>query len=601
MRRLTLAGFAVVALAAPAPAAGAGLYRDGPVGRSLLGGRWLFRLDPGDAGLRKGYARHGSARGWAATTVPDAWNAHDDSDASMRGTIGWYRKDFRLPSSAAGVTWLVRFESVNYRAHVWLNGHDIGRHEGAFLPFELRLRRVLRSGTNRLVVRIDNRRRVGDLPPSGETSLGVPSGGWWNSGGILREVYLRPVRGLDLQQVTVLPSTTRALVRARMHNYARKARRVVVTGRFGAQAFHAAPVVVPAGGERAIATRINVRKPRLWSPASPYLYPVSVRASAARWSLHTGLRSIEVSGGRLYLNGTATSFRGVGYHEDTPERGMAVTNGDRAWLVREAQALGATMMRTHYPPGAYLEELADRTGMLLWSEIPVYQMQPRVLKEAAVRARAVAMLRRDVEVNGSHPSIVTWSIGNELGAQVGPGQGAYIRAAARAAHGLDPTRPVALATNGYAAALCQTRYGPLDVLGLNEYYGWYPGPDGLMFDRFALSDFLDKARACYPRQALVVTEFGAEANRDGPVEEKGTYAFQQAFVDFHLQTFATKPWLSGALYWALNEFRVRPGWEGGNPRPTPPLHQKGLVTSSRQRKPAWENVHRAYAADGLVP
>ena len=75
----------------------------------------------------------------------------------------------------------------------------------------------------------------------------------------------------------------------------------------------------------------------------------------------------------------------------------------------------------------------------------------------------------------------------------------------------------------------------------------------------------------------MITEFGAEANRDGPVEEKGTWAFQQDFVNFHLGVYAQKPWLSGALYWALNEFRVRPGWEGGNPRPSPPLHQKGLL------------------------
>ena len=98
----------------------------------------------------------------------------------------------------------------------------------------------------------------------------------------------------------------------------------------------------------------------------------------------------------------------------------------------------------------------------------------------------------------------------------------------------------------------------------------------------------------------MVTEFGAEANRDGPVEEKGTWSFQQDFVNFHLGVFATKPWLSGALYWALNEFRVRPGWAGGNPRPSPPVHQKGLVTyDDHVRKPAWEDVHRWYT--GQVP
>ena len=99
-----------------------------------------------------------------------------------------------------------------------------------------------------------------------------------------------------------------------------------------------------------------------------------------------------------------------------------------------------------------------------------------------------------------------------------------------------------------------------------------------------------------------MTEFGAEANREGPVEEKGTWAFQQDFVNYHLGVFATKSWLSGAVYWALNEFRVKPDWEGGNPRPQPPVHQKGLLTyDGMARKPAWADVHRWFAGTNQYP
>ena len=94
-----------------------------------------------------------------------------------------------------------------------------------------------------------------------------------------------------------------------------------------------------------------------------------------------------------------------------------------------------------------------------------------------------------------------------------------------------------------------------------------------------------------------MTEFGAEANREGPVEEKGTYAYQREYVNFNLATFATKPWLSGALYWALNEFRVRPGWDGGNPRPNPPIHQKGLTAyGTFARKPAFADAQASFRA-----
>ena len=134
------------------------------------------------------------------------------------------------------------------------------------------------------------------------------------------------------------------------------------------------------------------------------------------------------------------------------------------------------------------------------------------------------------------------------------------------------------------------------MLGLNDYFGWYPGPSGQIFDRTKLSGYLDAARACYPDKALMITEFGAEANRDGSVEDKGTYAFQRDFVNYHLGVFNTKPWLSGALYWALNEFRVRPQWDGGNPFSSPPIHQKALLTYDGARKPAWADVQRLFRA-----
>jgi beta-glucuronidase len=84
----------------------------------------------------------------------------------------------------------------------------------------------------------------------------------------------------------------------------------------------------------------------------------------------------------------------------------------------------------------------------------------------------------------------------------------------------------------------------------------------------------------------MITEFGFEANRDGPVEEHGTYAFQSDAVRYHLGVFASKPWLSGAIYWDLQDFAVAPGWTGGNPRPDPPFLHKGLFDLQGHAKPA---------------
>jgi beta-glucuronidase len=313
-----------------------------------------------------------------------------------------------------------------------------------------------------------------------------------------------------------------------------------------------------------------------------------------RYTLRTGIRSIKVVGGRLFLNGRPLNFRGVALLEDNKQKGFAIDNKDRDQEIAWVREIGATMIRSHYPLHPYTQERADALGIMQWSEVPVYSVKAKYLKQKLVRQLAARELESNIEANGNHPSVIVWSIGNELSARPGPVQGDYIARAAKAAKALDPTRPVGYAVAGYPTVGCQPRYGPLDVIGVNDYFGWYPGPGGQIADRSLLSEYLDQVRACYPNKAIVVSEFGAEANRVGPVEEKGTYAFQQDFVNFHLGVYAQKPWLSGAIYFALQEFRVRPNWDGNNPRPNPPIHEKGLVTCDGIRKPAFSDVQRIY-------
>ena len=289
------------------------------------------------------------------------------------------------------------------------------------------------------------------------------------------------------------------------------------------------------------------------------------------YQLRTGIRTVRVAGdGRLLLNGKRVHLRGVGVHEESQAQGFAVDNAFRSRLVSEVKAVGATLMRTHYPLHPYTQELADKEGVLIWSEVPVYTLSTPNLSKRGVIERAAKEVEKNIVANQTHPSVLLWSIANELSSRPRSAQTAYIKNAVRLAKSLDPSRPVGLAVAGYPTVACQPAYRPLDVIGINDYFGWYPGPGGGIFDRNKLSPYLDTVRKCYPKQALMVTEFGAEANRDGPPEEKGSYAYQQEFVNYHLGVYNSKDWLSGAVYWALNEFKVRPGWDGGNPRPTPP-------------------------------
>jgi beta-glucuronidase len=593
---------------APTPQA-VGQASSGPSERYDLGGSWLFRFDRG-AGLGRGFQSSTSTAGWATVTVPNAWNATDQSSASMTGTVAWYRKDFELPAAGPESTWLVRFESVNNRVRAWLNGAPIGSHAGAYLPFELALPRSLLKahGVNHLVLRVDSHRAATDLPKVGL---------WWNYGGILRTAYLQRVDRVGFTSVQVLPRLpcpacdATIEYRVMLHNYSSVAQNVSLATNYGGVPADLGTASIAAGATHTFIGHATLSKPQLWSPASPHLYDVALDEAVAQqaggagewvpaghYFLRSGVRSIEVSPeGALLLNGRRLNFRGVGLVEDSKQLGAALNDATERRLVAQAKDLGATAIRSQYPLDQHLEELADENGLMLWSEIPVDKIPPRYLAISSVRDDAIAKLRENILTNSSHPSIVVWSIANELAPVPDAAQGAYISRAVSAAHALDPTRPVGLAVAAYPSVGCQARYyAPLDVIGLNDYFGWYPGPVGDLKNRNGLSGYLDAMRACYRGKALVITEFGAEANRPGPVAEHGTYAFQQEFVSFHLNVFATKPWLGGAIYWALQEFRVRPGWSGGNPRPSPPIHTKGLISFSGALKPAYYDVRNLYRA-----
>ena len=195
--RLLLPVFALLlvvpqaAHAADKPTAKA-LYKDGPEGRYLLDGEWLFRLDNDDQGVKQRFMRQTSTSGWNKVTVPNVWNLGDPSNESMAGGIGWYRKDFELPSADSALAWAFRFESVNYRSKVWLNGTPLGENTGAYIPFEMVAKALKRKGTNRLVVRVDSRRKITDFPPAGLNTDGVPDRR-------LVELLGHPARGLPAQ------------------------------------------------------------------------------------------------------------------------------------------------------------------------------------------------------------------------------------------------------------------------------------------------------------------------------------------------------------------------------------------------------------------
>jgi beta-glucuronidase len=581
-------------------------YQDGQTGRYLLGGTWLYRADTGAAGLSQGWWRNvASTDGWMTVSIPNAYNAGDFSQASMNGYVGWYRRDFTLPAGAfdryvpaSGRKWIIRFESVNYRATVWLNGHEIGSHVGAYVPFEIDLS-YLRKGVNRLIVRVDNRRTPADLPPG-------PGGQWWNYGGILREVYLRSVQYADLQRVQIhtlhpcpkCDATIQEQVLVRNVTGARQ--KVSLRGVYGRAPLNFGSATIAPHGTWTANASVRIPHPSLWAPGHPKLYAATLTLSDSHgrrlggYFTYSGIRTIKVVDGRLQLNGRFLNLRGVDLHEQTLQTGAAMTPAQDAQLMTWVQELGATVIRAHYPVGPEMEEMADRDGILIWSEIPVYQLQSQYLAEPSVVDQAHAMLEDNILSNQNHPSILLWSIGNELPSPATPAEARYISGATALAKKLDPTRPVGMAVSNWPGLGCQSAWAPLDVIGDNEYFGWFDAGGGGDDDRDALSPFLDSVRACYPTKAMMITEFGFDANRNGPVEERGTYAFQANSVAFHLGVMASKPWLSGAMYFVLQDYVAFPQYSGGDPLPDAPYNQKGLLDFEGNPKPAWSVVSQIY-------
>jgi len=580
---------------------------EGQSGRLLLGGTWRFRLDDAGAGLRRGYQHQRSTRGWRRISLPYDWNGKERK--LNRASVGWYRRDFRLPARPRGTRWIVRFEGAGHFATVFLNGRKIAEHAGGYLPFEADLDR-LRPGRNRLVVRISSLRARTDLSHWRPARFhGFGTGGWWNFGGIHREVTVRSARGVDVQRAQALPRmacptcAATVQVRALVRNLGPRPAQPSVTARVGGHRVTAALPMLRPGERRETVTDVNIGRPRLWDIRRGNLYPLTVRARVAGsesvYRSRFGVRDLrKLPNGRVLLNGRALRLRGVSAHEDSPVVGAAWRSAQRRDLLRRVDQIGANVVRAHYPLHPAVLEALDRRGVAVWSQAPVYQVQNDQMARDDVRRNAVRLNEQTVLRDRGHPSVLAWSIANELPVPISRGQIDFVRRAAARVRELDPTRLVAIDRVARYGAPDDAHpvWRAVDALGVNEYFGWYrgafaPRPPAYTKD---LGPYLDTLHSQQPHAALFLTEFGAEANRGGAVGRKGTYAFQARYLKRHLAVADTRPYLGGAMIWALRDFRVHSGWNGGNPRPRPPFNQKGMIGIDGSPKPAFWAVRRMF-------
>ena len=581
----------------------------GAAGRVALDGRWAMRMDPQDAGARRGWSR--GAFGGSPVRLPNSPNAGritgKAGERSFEGSVAWYRTTFRVPRDGR---YALRFESANHRATVWLDGRRVADHRGTYLPFEVR-EQLATGRAHRLVVRVDWR------DPAGMKAEGWHRA-WFNFGGLNREVTIRPLPATE-----VVAPTVRTVLRpggvVRVELTAPAARcagagdvRLAGVLRRGDEEVEVRfpEVRVDAGSSRLVRTAVDVPKAALWSPQAPRLYDLELRDEArdrAAWRGRVGLRELRREGSRILLNGRPLKLRGASLHEDVPGRGDALLPRDMDGLVRDLRALGANATRSQHPLSPALLERLDAAGILVWMGVgPVdapgswTSRGPRLVRQARDRVRA------SLDQLQTHPSVLAWNLANEVAGQGHPaGQAPYIDAAARELHRRDPGRLVGLDVWGsHPPREDGPMYRNIDVIGWTNYLGWYDETyatgDALST---AIRTKLDAFRAVFPDKAIVVTEFGAEGNDVNPTDRHGGLRYQAGLLRTHIRTYAQVGWLSGMLAWNLRDFAVAPSFGGGSIvetvpdiRLVPGLNQKGLSTYTGQRKPAARAVAREYAA-----
>ncbi len=406
-----------------------------------LDGTWAFLFDAQD---RKDPAEVASVGDWREAVVPMPWQAQFADLHDAPGTA-WYRRTFSLAEPVHGVA-VLHFGAVNYEATVWLNGQKVGRHEGGYLPFELNVTAAVQQGENELVVRVvdpgEDRERWPEFPfsevPHGKQSWYMPVGGIWQSVWL----ELRPVLYLRSLRLTPDPQTSAIEVVAATSGAAQDGVTVQVRVLDANGAELQRGSIYPNQPER---LHLDAAMVRLWSPDTPVLYTVAatlvVNGKAVdEISAACGFRTIEVRDKRIYLNGHPIYLRSALDQAYYPE--TVYTPPSVAYLedqAHKAKALGLNCLRTHIKvedPRYY--EVADRLGLLIWTEIPNW-----VYLSTEASRRAKETFAGMVERDWNHPSIFCWSLVNEnWGTDLvhNPDHRAWLAQFYAEAKALDPTR-----------------------------------------------------------------------------------------------------------------------------------------------------------------
>ena len=438
-----------------------------------LNGLWYFSIDQDPEYHRTlDYSRPTSLRHWETVPVPGCWNLYHARYDLFEG-VAWFVKEFDLDSLPPAPRVTLHFGGVNYLADVFLNGRKVGSHEGGYTAFPLDVTDAVRPGHNRLAVRVDNRHLKMRLPAVI---------GWYNYGGIHRDVWLRVTSRTRIEAVRVTAEPVGQGIRGRIE--------VRLTLPQPDASWRLAVEIGRADGRGTTCTdrrgtgesfAMDFAEATLpgWSPAHPEL----LRCRVQVWTVEGedqaevtfGARTIAARGQSMLLNGEPLRLNGICYLYDHPATGVRFDPAVYRRDLDDLQAMGVNCLRSHFPMAEGFLDECDRRGMMLWLEAPIYCVDPpsgaagSAFAEGSVQALALQMLEEMVAQAGHHPSVVLWSVGNECNTDH-PEAVAFFEACVRRVRELDPSRLISYASL-YGRVGCVKDL--VDVVGVNEYWGWY--------------------------------------------------------------------------------------------------------------------------------
>ena len=600
---LAVAFAAVLALCAHAQTQSTTVLVDADHRKSLtLNGDWHYIVDPYDGGLynfhreirKDGFFLNGAAETGSqglleydfskspTLKVPGDWNSQHESLFYYEGLL-WYQRDFTYAQPVGHKTFL-HVGAANYKSIAWVNGQKVCTHEGGFTDFDCDVSSSLRTGENFIVIAVDNTRSAEGIP-----TLNTD---WWNYGGLTRDVSLIDVPAKYIDDYDLHLNRDRSAIVGSVHVQ-------------GAMAGDEVTVSLPElgrtvsaklGDDQRATISLAANDVAFWTPDHPRLYKVHLQSGEDTLEDEMGFRTIEVRGTDILLNGKPVFLRGISIHGEAPLRGGRANNDqDATMLLGWAKELGCNFVRlAHYPHDQRMTRAADRLGLMVWSEIPVYWAVD--FGSPVVLAKAQGQLEEEIRRDRDKASVVLWSIANET--PLTPERTTFLKTLAGDVRALDSTRLVTAAllvrSNGHDKYVDDPLGEAHDVIGMNENIGRYEQtPEDADLTHWHIGY----------NKPLIVSEFGgdAKAGLHGPATQRWTEEYQASIFEHQLPMLAKIPQFRGLSPWILVDFRSPmrqlPGLQDG-------FNRKGLISNAGEKKKAFfvlQKTYKEWASHGGGP